>query len=457
MFATTLFIAVLLLILSGLPVAWVIGGVPLVIGFIAWLFGQFDSSFLLAIPSRIFGLMQNESLMSIPLFIFMGMVLNRTKIAERTLIQLTELMHSFSSGLSLSVAIFGTLLAACTGIVGAIVTTLGIVALPTMLKRGYSPSFASGYICGIGTLGQIIPPSLVLILLTDVISDSYNQAQLDLGNYSPEVISVGDMFAAAIIPGLLLVLVFAVIGVVVSVLKLQPVKIDSDTASKHKKLPFVFFLNLFTPLLLIIGVLGSILFGVATITEAAAIGAGGVLLLAGWQGLLKHEVLKEICHETLKVTSMVFFILIAAIFFSLVFRGLGGDALIEQLVGYLPANTYAKVAIILFFIFILGFILDFIEIIYILLPLICPILFLTTDINPLWFAILVSLILQTSFLTPPVGFSLFYLRGVAPATITSREMYKGVMPFIAAQLLVILFVFFLPQLVSYLPNVINSN
>ena len=342
------------------------------------------------------------------------------------------------------------LMAASTGIVGATVVTMGMMALPTMLKRNYDPAIACGTICASGTLGQIIPPSIILVLLGDVLSSAFQQAQLDMGIFSPDTVSVGDLFAGALIPGLILVLMYILYLAAVAWLRSASMPAP-DSAEDRNKSWTTLLSALFPPLLLIVCVLGSILGGLATPTEAASVGAVGATLLAMARKSCSTGVLREVTRSTLEVTSMVFMILIGASLFSLVFRGFGGDDLIAELLGSLPGGVVGAMIAVMLVMFLLGFILDFIEITFVVVPIVGPIL-LTMGIDPVWLGIMIAINLQTSFLTPPFGFALFYLRGVAPKTVTTGQIYRGVLPFIVLQLLMLLMLSYWPELATWLPS-----
>ena len=435
-------------LLSGIPAGFVLSGNALLFAILGSLIGFFDTAFLQAIPNRIFGIMSNQNLLAVPLFIFMGLTLEKTKIAEELLESMNKLYRNTNGGLAISVVLVGVLMGASTGIVGASVVTLGLLSLPVMLKNNYSKSLSCGVICASGTLGQIIPPSLVLILLADVISSAYQQAQLNMGIFSPETVTISDLFAGALLPGLLLPIIY--------IFYIKSLKINSVSVP-HKKNTSISDVNivrsLIAPIFLIIIVLGSIIFGVATPSEAASLGAVGAILLSILKNKLKLSIIKITSLETIKLTSMVFLILIGATFFSLVFRGLEGEELIHSLLSYGPENKYLSLIITLVIMFLLGFILDFIEIIFIIIPLFGPVLF-TYGFDPVWIAIMIAMVLQTSFLTPPFGFSLFYLRGVAPKEISTQDIYKGVMPFIIIQIIAIVIVFLIPEIATMLPKII---
>jgi tripartite ATP-independent transporter DctM subunit len=430
------------LLLSGFPVAFILAGVSLIFGLIGVLFEFFDYAYLMAFPNRLFGVMGNQNLLAVPLFIFMGLILEKTKIAENLIKDMNALFRNANSGLAISVVVVGALMAASTGIVGASVVTLGLLTYPVLVKNGYSTSVATGTICAAGTLGQIIPPSLVLILLADVLSSSYQQAQLNMGIFSPESITIADLFLGALVPGLILPILYIIY------LKMLRIKTKDISSTKAASISSVVY-----PLGLMFIVLGSIIFGIATPSEAAGIGALGAILLALFQKNLSKNILDKCVYESIKLTSMVFMILIGAMLFSLVFRGLEGEEFIHKFLIELPNNKLMTLAIVLLIMFLLGFILDFIEIIFIVIPLIGPALF-TLGFDPLWVGILIALVLQTSFITPPFGFSLFYLRGVLPKNVETVEIYKGIMPFLLIQVLLVIAVFMLPALATKLPHIL---
>lgn len=453
--ALVLFALVFIALLAGFPVAFTLAGVSLLFALVANLFGAFDMAFLQSIPNRIFSIMGNETLIAVPLFVFMGIMLEHSKVAENLLNTMQEVMRGVKGGLGIAVIIVGALLAASTGIVGATVVTMGLLALPTMLKQGYCPKVASGTICASGTLGQIIPPSIVLILLGDVLSSSYQQAQLDQGIFSPETLSVGDLFIGALLPGLMLVVAYMLYIVFKAFSKPELIPSHNTEAIEPGLLGRV-LKGLIPPLLLILAVLGSILGGYATPTEAAAIGAMGALLLALVNQQLNLDVLQTVMQNTLKVTSMIFLIFIGAAFFSLVFRGLGGDDLISDLLTDLPGGVFTAMLIVMVLMFILGFFLDFIEITYVVVPVVAPIL-LMMGVDPIWLGIMIAINLQTAFLTPPFGFALFYLRGVAPPELQTKDLYQGVIPFIVIQLSMLGVLAIWPEIVTWLPSVVYGN
>lgn len=453
--ALVLFALVFIALLSGFPVAFTLAGVSLLFALVANLFGVFDMAFLQSVPNRIFGIMSNANLVAVPLFVFMGIMLEQSKIAEGLLQTMEEVMRGVKGGLGIAVIIVGALLAASTGIVGATVVTMGLLALPTMLKQGYCPKLASGTICASGTLGQIIPPSIVLILLGDVLSSSYQQAQLNQGIFSPETLSVGDLFVGALLPGLLLVVAY--MGYIIFKAIADPASIPSHKGEQVAPgLLIRVIKSLLPPLLLILLVLGSILGGYATPTEAASLGALGAILLALVNNKLRLTTLKTVMQNTLQVTSMIFLIFIGAAFFSLVFRGLGGDDLITNLLTDLPGGVFTAMLIVMALMFVLGFFLDFIEITYVVVPVVAPIL-LMMGVDPIWLGIMIAINLQTAFLTPPFGFALFYLRGVAPAELKTTDLYKGTIPFILIQLSMLGVLAIWPEIVTWLPGIIYKN
>ncbi len=452
-----MFAVVCLVLLSGYPVAFTLGGTALLFAFIGILTNTFESSFLITLPSRLYGIMTNTTLIAVPLFVFMGCMLERSKVADQLLDTMAKLFGSLRGGLGLSVIIVGMLLAASTGIVGATVVTMGLLSLPTMLKRGYDPQVASGLVCASGTLGQIIPPSIILVLLGDVLSTAYQQAQLDMGVFSPETVSVGDLFIGALVPGLILVGLYALYIILLSIFKPTSVPAipENERQQNLSQLLLQILKALLPPIALIIAVLGSILVGAATPTEAASVGAVGSIILAIMQRQFNLTILKEVMLNTTRITSMVFVIFIGASLFSLVFRGYGGDDIVRNILTDLPGGTFGAVFIVMLVMFLLGFILDFIEITFVVVPIVAPIL-LTMDISPIWLGIMIAINLQTSFLTPPFGFALFYLRGVAPDSISTKQIYKGVIPFIFIQLIGLSVLAYWPKLATWLPNLMTN-
>ncbi len=453
--ALGLFLVAILVLLAGFPVAFSLSGSALLFAGIGLLFGIFDGAFLEAVPNRIYATMTNEILIAVPLFVFMGVTLERSRIAERLLEAMSAMFGSLRGGLGIAVTLVGMLMAASTGIVGATVVTMGLLSLPSMLKRGYDPAVASGTICAAGTLGQIIPPSIVLVLLGDVMSSSFQQAQLDMGNYSPETVSVGDLFMGALVPGLLLVASYIGYLLLVALLRPEATPAHNATATGERPSALQILTAVLPPMLLMLLVLGSILAGLATPTEAASVGAAGALMLSALNRTLSFAVIREVMQSTTRITSMVFLILIGAAVFSLVFRGYGGDDLVRGLLGDLPGGVISAMFVVMLLLFVLGFFLDFIEITFVVVPIVAPIL-LSMGLDPVWLGVMIALNLQTSFLTPPFGFALFYLRGVAPDTISTGQIYRGVMPFIVIQILMLGLIAYWPQLVTWLPNYVFS-
>ena len=452
-----LFVVVCIVLLAGYPVAFSLAGTALVFAWIGQLAGTFDTAFLDALPNRLYGIMTNVTLIAVPLFVFMGVMLERSQVAENLLNTMAELFGRLRGGLGYSVTLVGMLLAASTGIVGATVVTMGLLSLPSMLRRGYDPRIASGIICASGTLGQIIPPSIVLVLLGDVLSTAYQQAQLDMGIYTPETVSVGDLFSGALIPGFILVTLYLLYLAFVAWTRpdAMPAITTPSTTRRDGLLRRIVF-SLLPPLLLIVAVLGSILAGIATPTEAASVGAIGAILLALSQRQCTLTIMRDVVRGTTRITCMVFLILIGASVFSLVFRGFGGDEVVAELLNNLPGGKFGAMLAVMLLMFLLGFVLDFIEITFVVVPIVGPIL-LAMGIDPVWLGIMIALNLQTSFLTPPFGFALFYLRGVAPAEVSTRQIYAGVAPFIGLQLLMLSMLAAWPAIATWLPGIIYSN
>lgn len=450
-----MFLFVCFVLVIGYPVALSLAGSALIFAGVGIFFDVFDANILSALPSRLFGIVNNQTLLAVPLFVFMGAMLERSKVAENLLNAMTLMFGKLSGGLGISVTIVGMILAASTGIVGATVVTMGMLSLPTMLKRGYCPKFSSGIICATGTLGQIIPPSIALVLLGDVLSSAYQKAQLNMGIFSPKTVSVGDLFAGAVIPGFILVGLYILYCIALALFKPSAVPPISDEDVKAlmggKSKSRIFFSALIPPLLLMFCVLGSILLGFATPTEAAAVGAVGALILAAWQKQLTLVNLQFVMQSTLKISSMVFLILIGASLFSLVFRGFGGEELIHSVFEGIPGGVIGATIVVMLIIFFLGFILDFIEITFVVVPIVAPIL-LAMGLDPVWLGIMIAINLQTSFLTPPFGFALFYLRGVADKSLKTIEIYKGVIPFILIQLFLLGVLAIWPELITWLPQ-----
>ncbi|WP_251358459.1 TRAP transporter large permease subunit [Kangiella sp. TOML190] len=449
-----LFACVCLVLLLGYPVAISLAGVSLLFAAIGIWLGIIEPTRFNFLGGRLFKIMERGTLVAVPLFIFMGLMLERAKIAEDLLDSMATLFGKLRGGMGIAVTLVGMLLAASTGIVGATVVTMGLLSLPAMLKRGYQPELSTGVICASGTLGQIIPPSIVLVLLGDVLANAMTEAK-GQGLKTDQVASIGDLFMGAVIPGLILVMSY--MAYVAFIAWRHPERapaIESSSEISRRQLYFAAFKNLSMPLILIVAVLGSILTGLATPTEAAAIGALGAILLAIVRQQFSLARLKEVMRATVKTTSMVFLILIGASIFSLVFRLLGGDEMIHQFFSQLPGGLFTALLIVMIVMFLLGFILDFIEITFVIVPIIGPVLLLM-GADPIWLGILIAINLQTSFLTPPFGFALFYLRGVAPPEIKTQHIYKGVIPFIIIQMLVLIMIALWPSLATWLPATLN--
>ena len=429
-------------LLLGYPVAFTLAGVSILFAVVCIPFGIFDPTILKSIPIRVFGIMNNVTLLAVPLFIYMGTVLEKSGIAAKMLENMAAAFKNTKGGLSISIIFVGALLAASTGIVGATVVTMGLMSLPILINQGYERSFSTGLVASTGTLGQIIPPSIALVLLGDVMSNAYQRAQNDMGIFSQQTVTVGDLFIGAIVPGIMICLGYLIYTIYKN--KTNPHLKDYTNSSNVKNL--VLFKTLMLPIILIFLVLGSIFAGIATPTEAAAIGAFGALIIALINQKVDISFIKETSEKTAVVSTMIFTILIGASIFSLIFRGVGGDDLIDLIFNSLPGGSYTALIFVLLVIFLLGFILDFIEICYVIIPLVAPPL-LMMGFDPVWLAILFAINLQTSFLTPPFGFSLFYLRGVADESIKTKEIYKGVIPFIFIQLLILFLVILFPTII----------
>jgi len=505
------------LLLAGFPAGFTLAGTALIFALIGLGMGVLDPTFITEpYPIRIFGIIKNQVLLAVPLFVLMGVVLERAKIAEDLLETTARLFGPLPGGLGIGVMIVGALLAASTGIVGATVVTMGLLSLPTMLRRGYSPALSSGAIAAAGTLGQVIPPSIVLILLGDVMSNAYQEAQISQGIFSPEPISVGDLFAGALLPGFVLVGLYLLFLTAVAIVKpsMSPA-VPADDRYTLREGAIAALKTLPAPILLIVAVLGSILTGTATATEASAIGAAGAFLIAGskkaiattglarqlsiaalvaagvmftlasnfdlrlgreaalvdqlaiWGAMLAtlillaglvasiisvaKDMLGPILNRTTEVTSMVFTILIGAALFSLVFRGLGGDDTVAAALEAAPGGTVGALIAVMVVMFVLGFFLDFIEITLVVVPLVAPPL-LIAGVDPVWLGVLMAVNLQTSFLTPPFGFALFYLRGVAPPEVATGAIYRGALPFVAIQIVMLIILAFFEPLATWLPN-----
>ena len=439
-----MFFTVCLVLLLGYPVAFSLAGTALLFALAGALAGHFDMAFLSALPNRVYGTMTNATLIAVPLFVLMGVMLEKSRLAEQLLGTMARLLGNLRGGLGLSVVLVGALLAASTGIVGATVVAMGLISLPSLLRHGYGPGLASGTICATGTLGQIIPPSIALVLLGDILSSAYSQAQLQMGIFTPRTVSVGDLFVGALIPGLLLVLLYCAYLLIAA-------PRAADGAIGDRPGPGELLRSLLPPLALIVAVLGSILAGIATPTEAAGVGAVGACLLALSNRQLSLARLREVVVTTTRITAMVFMILIGAAVFSLVFRGFGGEELVHGLLTGLPGGTTGALLAVMLLIFLLGFILDFIEITFVVVPIVAPAL-LAAGVDPVWLGVMIAVNLQTSFLTPPFGFALFYLRGVAPPEVQTRDIYLGVLPFVMLQLALLAVLALWPALVTWLPG-----
>jgi TRAP-type mannitol/chloroaromatic compound transport system permease large subunit len=514
-----MFVGVCGILMFGFPVAFSLAGAAMMFGGIGYAMDIFEPSFFGFFPNRIYAIMINEILIAVPLFVFMGVMLERSKVAEELLDTMGQLFGPLRGGLGISVCVVGALLAASTGIVGATVVTMGLLSLPTMLRRGYDPALACGTICASGTLGQIIPPSIVLVVLGDQISNAYSEAQRSIGNYSPDPVSVGDLFAGALIPGVGLVTLYILYQAFIAWVRPESSpaipRAEIGSGGEVDNMARRVMRALVAPMVLIVAVLGSILAGIATPTEAAAVGAIGATLLggarldpqrgrpiyaagAGLVGLLlltatidlrlgRDEssgletmgiavaalccvaiawgllvslrrvngigTLTDVTRSTAKISAMVFGIVIGAGLFSLVFRGYGGDDIVHEFLTSLPGGAFGAMFVVMFIMFIMGFFLDFIEITFVVVPIVAPVL-LTMDLNPIWLGVMIAVNLQTSFLTPPFGFALFYLRGVAPQSITTMQIYRGVVPFVVLQLVALGILAMFPILSTWLPKLI---
>jgi tripartite ATP-independent transporter DctM subunit len=445
--------AVVLALMAGYPVALTLAGVSLIFAAFGDATGAMGFTILRALPQRIFGVMTNEVLLAIPLFIFMGVMLERSRIAEDLLERMGLLFGRLRGGLGFSVVLVGGLLAASTGLVGATAVTMGLIMLPAMLRHGYDPRLASGTVAASATLAQIIPPSTVLVLLGDALNNAYQAAQLEKGNFAPDVVSVSDLFAGAIVPGLLLVGFYLAFLAAMAVWQPQ-----TCPAVKHSELRARIGLieALLAPSLLIVAVLGSILGGVATPTEAAAVGAMGAILLAARKARLR-DLMLPVVQKTTQITSMIFLILIGATLFSLVFRALGGDRMVEAALTHLPGGVAGAVLATMAAVFLLGFVMDAFEIIFVVVPIVAPALLAMPGVDPIWLGVLIAVNLQTSYMHPPLGTTLFYLRGVAPPEITTRHIYVGIIPFVLIQSFVLVVLGFVPGLATALPHAVYGH
>jgi tripartite ATP-independent transporter DctM subunit len=446
-------VAVCALLLVGYPVALTLAGVSLGFAGLGAASGVMNLALLGALPARIFGVMGNDVLLAIPLFIFMGVMLERSRIAEDLLETMGRLFGALPGGLGFSVIMVGVLLAAAKGVVGATTVTMGLIVLPTMLRHGYDKALAAGTVAATATLAQIFPPATVLVLLGDQLSNSYQAAQLEAGNFAPQTVSVADLFAGAIIPGLVLVLLYLLylIGIAIFFPQKSPAIAPDPAAPRGFALARRLIAVLIAPIALILAVLGSILGGVATPTEAASVGAVGAILLAalrsGAAGLLKPVMMR-----TTQITSMIFLILIGATLFSLVFRGLGGDVMVERALTDLPGGVAGATLAVMAALFLLGFVMDAFEIIFVVVPIVAPVLLKMPGVDPVWLGVMMAVNLQTSYMHPPLGPTLFYLRGVAPPEVTTRHIYLGVIPYVLIQLAMLVALWFLPALATWLPH-----
>ncbi len=449
----TMFLGVIALLMLGFPVAFTLAGTSIIFAWIGLQFGVFDMSNLRALAGRYTGYMINEVLVAVPLFIFMGVMLERSKIAEQLLTVMGKLFGNLRGGLGISVILVGALLAASTGVVGATVVTMGLISLPAMMRAGYDPKLACGTICASGTLGQIIPPSTVLIFMGDMISGMHSQVQMSLGNFAPQTVSVGDLFAGALLPGFLLVGLYLLFIIGKAIFDPESCPATPVPPEEKRGLWKEVLVAFFPPLLLIFAVLGSILGGIATPTEAASVGAVGATLLAALRWRLSLAVVVEVAKRTAVITSMIFIILFGASVFAIVFRQMGGDNLVREFLTAMPGGAMGAMITVMIIMFILGFILDTFEIIFIVLPITAPTLLLL-GIDPVWLGVMIGVNLQTSFLTPPFGFSLFYLRGVAPNSVSTMMIYRGAVPFVGLQIVAIALLFMFPGIVTWLPSVL---
>ena len=447
-FCFLLFFILAIFLIAGYPVALTLAGVSILVGLIGYILDLFPIILLNVLPNRIFGIISNETLIAVPLFVFMGVMLERSGIASELLESISKIWGEVRGGLAYSVLVVGVLMAASTGIVGATVVTMGILSLPLMLKWKYNKRISTGIICASGTLGQIIPPSIVLVLLADIFQGANEQASQISGDLAPNPVSSVDLFAGAIIPGLILVTFYGIWIFLYSIL--FPQNLPKKKVSNNKSLKDI--VNTITPpTLLIVTVLGSILFGIATPTESASLGALGSILIAKRKKKLDRNILFDVCTQTLKINSMVFFILIGASLFSLVFRGFGGDILVERFLTEIPGSKINAFLLVMITIFILGFFLDFFQIVFVIVPIVGPSL-ISMGFDPVWLALMFAINLQTSFLTPPFGFALFYLKGVSKDLVRTSDIYIGVIPFIVIQLFLLFILFQFPFLITWLPS-----
>jgi tripartite ATP-independent transporter DctM subunit len=438
--------AVIAALMAGYPVALTLAGVSLGFAVLGHALGAMSWGILGALPQRIFGVMTNDVLLAIPLFIFMGVMLQQSQIAEHVLERMGRLFGNLRGGLGFSVVIVGALLAACTGMVGATAVTIGLVMLPAMLRHGYDPRLAAGTVAASATLAQIIPPSTVLVLLGDQLNSAYQAAQLAQGKFSPDVVSVSDLFAGALLPGLLLVGLY--LAFLVATAAVRP---ETCPAVAEEQKPGGLIEALLAPVGLIVAVLGSILYGIATPTEAASVGAVGAIVLAAHKGGIGRQI-RPVVEKTTQITAMIYLILIGATLFSLIFRALGGDSMIQAALTDLPGGVAGAVLVVMLAMFLLGFVMDAFEIIFVVVPIVAPALLKMPGVDPVWLGIMMAVNLQTSYMHPPLGPTLFYLRGVAPPEITTRHIYVGIIPFVLIQLFALVVLWFVPSLATALPH-----
>src|SRR6478609_4946430 len=451
--AILMVVAVCGFLFFGYPVALTLAGVSLLFAVIGDLTGAMSFTILGALPQRIFGVMTNPVLLAIPMFIFMGVMLERSRVAETLLETMGRLFGTWRGGLGIAAVLVGTLLAAAKGVVGATTVTMGLIVLPTMLRYKYDPRLAAGTVAATATLAQIFPPATVLVLLGDQLSTAYQAAQLQQGNFAPSSVTVSDLFAGALIPAFALVALYILYLVFMAVLfpKTSPAIPSDPAAPKGVALVGRLVAVLVAPLLLILAVLGSILGGIATPTEAASVGAVGAILLAAVKGTL-GAALAPVVQRTTQVTCMIFVILIGATMFSLVFRGLGGDDMVHRALGNLPGGAAGAILAVMLAMFLLGFVMDAFEIIFVVVPIVAPALLKMHKIDPVWLGIMMAMNLQTSYMHPPLGPTLFFLRGVAPPEITTRDIYVGIIPFVAIQLVALVVLWYVPGLATALPH-----
>jgi tripartite ATP-independent transporter DctM subunit len=453
--AILLVVAICVALFAGYPVAFTLGGLSLVFAAGGGMLGVFSFGFLGALPQRIFGVMTNEILLAIPLFIFMGVMLERSRIAEDLLENMGRLFGPLRGGLGLSVIIVGLLLAAAKGVVGATTATMGLIVLPAMLRFGYDKRLAAGIVAATATLAQIFPPATVLVLLGDQLGNAYQAAQLSKGVFAPASVTVSDLFAGALVPGFVLVALYMLYVIAVAIISPQsaPAIPPDPQAPRGIALVSRLAVAMVAPLLLILAVLGSILGGIATPTEAASLGAVGAVLLAALRGEGRlWPALVGTVMKTAQMTSMIFVILIGATMFGLVFRGFGGDDLVHRALSDLPGGTAGAILAVMVAMFLLGFVMDAFEIIFVIVPIVAPILLAMPGVDPIWLGILMAMNLQTSYIHPPLGPTLFFLRGVAPPEITTRHIYVGIIPFVAIQLAALAVLWFVPGLATALPR-----